>query len=146
MNHCLRHYEEPVAATCRACNHPFCTRCLVFSFGPKKPPYCVGCALHAAGVRNGQRVVDAPYEPPTDDAGLAFGAGGPPTSDKRVERAYRRAERDALKASAKAAKRASRKGAPAPVLADALTAPTERSSQVPAPSQLLARSAHDQSL
>lgn len=53
MNHCLRHYEEPTAAVCRSCKGPFCTRCLVFSFGPKKPPYCVGCALIASGVRNG---------------------------------------------------------------------------------------------
>ena len=143
MNHCLRHYEEPVTAHCRACNLPFCTRCLVFSFGPKKPPYCVGCALHAAGVRNGQRVVDAPYEPPV--VGAEAGQAGPPAGDKRVERAYRRAERDAIKAAAKAAKRASRKGTPA--LADSLAAaPAERSSQVPAPSQLLARSGHQRSL
>lgn len=53
MNHCLRHYEEPTAAVCRSCQGPFCTRCLVFSYGPKKPPYCVGCALIASGVRNG---------------------------------------------------------------------------------------------
>lgn len=139
MNHCLRHYEEPVTAHCRACGHPFCTRCLVFSFGPKKPPYCVGCALHAAGVRNGHRTVDAPYAPPSSEPTAVPGAGGPPLGDKRVERAYRRAERDALKAAAKAAKRAQRKGAP--VLVDSLAvAPVERSSQVPAPSQLLARS------
>jgi len=130
VNHCLRHYEEPITARCRACQHPFCARCLVYAFGPKKPPFCVGCALHASGIRNGHRVVDVTL---IEDA-------PPPAAveDKRVARAYRRAERDAQKASAKAAKRASRKGE-ASSLDQTLGAGAARSSQVPAPSELLAR-------
>lgn len=143
MNHCLRHFEEPVAASCRDCGHPFCGRCLVYSFGPKKPPYCVGCALHASGIRAGNRVVDAGYVPaPVETGDLAM--------DKRTERAFKRAERDAAKQQAKAAKvaakaaaKAGRKGttdagtepAPMPVA----VGEAARSAQVPAPSQLLAR-------
>ncbi len=55
MSHCLRHVEEPLADHCRSCGHPFCTRCLVWAFGATKPPYCVGCALSASGVRPGAR-------------------------------------------------------------------------------------------
>jgi len=131
VNHCLRHYEEPITAHCRACQHPFCARCLVYAFGPKKPPFCVGCALHASGIRNGQRVVDVPLEEASETPAAV--------DDKRAARAYRRAERDALKASAKAAKRASRRGG-ASGLDPALGAGAARSSQVPAPSKLLSRS------
>lgn len=31
----------------------FCATCLVYSFGPKKPPFCLPCAVEAAGVRQG---------------------------------------------------------------------------------------------
>lgn len=100
MNHCLRHYEEPVTAHCRSCKHPFCTRCLVYSYGSKKPPFCVGCALHAGGLRNGPRSVPPlPVAAPVE--------AGP---SKRDLRAYRKAEQNALKAEAKAAKRIARKG------------------------------------
>ena len=37
---------------CRHCGDWFCSECLVYSFGPKKPPFCVACALAAAGVRS----------------------------------------------------------------------------------------------
>ena len=40
----------------------FCGECLVYSFGPKKPPFCIPCAVAAAGIRTnaGNRpVVDA---------------------------------------------------------------------------------------
>ncbi len=57
MQHCLRHMEEPGTGECRHCHGTFCARCLVYSFGPKKPPYCVGCALVASGVRSGSRRV-----------------------------------------------------------------------------------------
>ena len=63
MNHCVRHFEESMEATCRTCGAPFCGRCLVFAFGPKKPPYCIGCALSAGGVRNNYRPVSV--APPT---------------------------------------------------------------------------------
>ena len=50
MTHCMRHYEEPMMGHCRTCGRAFCNRCLVFPFGDDKPPYCVGCAIAAAGV------------------------------------------------------------------------------------------------
>lgn len=52
MNHCKRHYEEAITDYCRTCHAPYCARCLVYSFGPKKPPYCIGCALQESGVRS----------------------------------------------------------------------------------------------
>ena len=66
-NHCMRHFEEPYVAHCRTCNRPFCGRCLVFAFGPDKPPYCIGCALNASGVRNkGVKAVPAAAAPKVD--------------------------------------------------------------------------------
>lgn len=129
MNHCLRHYEEPVAAHCRSCRHPFCSRCLVYAFGPKKPPYCVGCALHASGIRAGNRAVV--MADPTEEAA--------PSVDKRTERANHRAEREAVKAARRVARKAT--SAPVEQVPDPLTtAPrAARAARVPAPSQLLAR-------
>ncbi|MCB0978455.1 MAG: hypothetical protein KDB02_13455 [Acidimicrobiales bacterium] len=65
MNHCVRHFEETMEATCRTCQAPFCSRCLVYAFGPKKPPFCIGCALNAGGVRNGYRVAPAASAKPS---------------------------------------------------------------------------------
>lgn len=122
MNHCLRHYEEPITDYCRDCNHPYCARCLVYSFGPKKPPLCVGCALHAGGVRNGTRPPVAQAEPRA--------VGSAPT-DRRTQRAYRRAERDAVKAAVKATKRDARRP---PASQDAAVGrPVAPVTQVPAP-------------
>ena len=101
MAHCIRHYEEPVVALCRTCAQAYCGRCLVFAFGPKKPPYCVGCALTASGVRSRNR---NPVPPPSADPDNVA-----PT-DKRVERAQQRAAKVEAKASAKAAKAAKKKG------------------------------------
>ncbi len=125
MNHCLRHFEEPVVAHCRECHQPFCSRCLVYSFGPKKPPYCLGCALHASGVRNGHRNVVAPDGEQLEPV------------DKRALKAQRRAERDAEKQAAKAAKKAARAtGRPAE---PAPQQDAARTAQVPPPSLLLAQ-------
>lgn len=49
--HCVRHQFEAAVDRCRVCDEPFCPECLVHSFGPKQPPFCVNCALSAAGVR-----------------------------------------------------------------------------------------------
>lgn len=98
MTHCMRHYEEPVVAHCRTCARPYCSRCLVFSFGPDKPPYCVGCALNASGVRNKNKPVPV------------MAAAAEPTVDRRLERATRRAEKAEAKALAKAQKRAAKQG------------------------------------
>jgi hypothetical protein len=48
---CNTHPFDPAHAACRACKRDFCSSCLVYSFGPRKPPFCVPCALAAAGVR-----------------------------------------------------------------------------------------------
>jgi hypothetical protein len=38
-------------ALCRRCGGSWCSTCLVYAFGPKKPPYCMSCAMVAGGVR-----------------------------------------------------------------------------------------------
>lgn len=145
MNHCVRHYEEPLMAHCRACGRPYCNRCLVYSFGPSKPPFCVGCALVASGVRNGGKSMPAMplLEGPSDSTGPA----GPTeesvlANDRRAERAYKRAEKAAQRAQVKASKKAAKKG-------DGTVAPPlppsrvpASSGVVPAPSSLMA--GHDQ--
>lgn len=117
MTHCMRHFEEPMAGVCRTCNRPFCGRCLVFAFGPDKPPYCVGCALAASGVRNNMKTV-------------VVAGGATPTADRRLERAQKRAEKAQHKAEAKALKRAAKDGQP-----DVPMEPV-RTSNVPVPKGL----------
>ena len=118
MAHCMRHYEEPVVAHCRTCNRPYCSRCLVYSFGPDKPPYCVGCALTASGVRNKPQAV------------AMASADAVPAGDRRVERAQRRAEKAEARATLRALKRAAKKGE-VPAEPEA-----PRTSNVPAPKGL----------
>lgn len=140
MSHCLRHFEEPPAGTCRTCQQPFCTRCLVWAFGPKKPPFCVACALRASGVRPSHRT--ATGSPAADAAPAA------PTVDKRTARAERRAEREALKRAGRAERRHGRRGRgqdPGDDVGpddhrggDGLGAGSAPDSRVPAPSQLAA--------
>ncbi len=48
---CVKHSFEIAKGKCRQCHNSYCEECLVYSFGPKKPPYCVTCALNAGGVR-----------------------------------------------------------------------------------------------
>lgn len=48
---CAKHSFEVAKDVCRQCRNSYCEECLVYSFGPKKPPFCVTCALNAAGVR-----------------------------------------------------------------------------------------------
>ena len=118
MTHCMRHYEEPVVAHCRTCARPYCSRCLVYSFGPDKPPFCVGCALNASGVRNKNKPIVAVAE-------------AVPTVDRRVERAQRRAEKAEAKAMLRAHKRAAKHGEAVPGIAEA-----PRTSNVPVPKGL----------
>lgn len=51
MEACTKHSHERGVAACRRCGLPWCNDCLVFVYGTTKPPYCVGCAMFAAGVR-----------------------------------------------------------------------------------------------
>jgi hypothetical protein len=48
---CTKHSFEVAIAQCRSCGEPFCDDCLVYTYGPSSPPFCVPCALVAAGVR-----------------------------------------------------------------------------------------------
>jgi hypothetical protein len=48
---CGKHPHEKGIELCRRCGHAWCGSCLVYSFGPKKPPYCMSCAMLAGGVR-----------------------------------------------------------------------------------------------
>ncbi|MCU1369944.1 MAG: hypothetical protein JWO77_1138 [Ilumatobacteraceae bacterium] len=119
MTHCMRHYEEPEVARCRTCARPYCSRCLVYSFGPDKPPFCVGCALNASGVRNKNKPVPV---------GVAAEA---PSVDRRAEKAQRRAEKADAKASARAMKRAAKNGEAVPASPEG-----PRTSNVPVPKGL----------
>jgi hypothetical protein len=49
---CIRHQFEAAIDRCRTCGNAFCGECLVYSFGEREPPFCVPCALSAAGVRS----------------------------------------------------------------------------------------------
>ena len=120
MSHCMRHFEEPYVADCRNCHRPFCSRCLVFAFGPDKPPYCIGCALNASGVRNKGLVPTGAAQPKA-------------TAHARHDRASRKEERRAAKAQAKATKAAAK--------AEPAIAEAARTSNVPAPAHMAIPSA-----
>jgi len=49
---CDKHLFEEAAGMCRTCRRPFCAECLVYAHGPNKAPFCIPCALTAAGVRS----------------------------------------------------------------------------------------------
>jgi hypothetical protein len=49
---CDKHLFEEATGMCRACRRPFCPECLVYAHGPSKAPFCIPCALTAAGVRS----------------------------------------------------------------------------------------------
>jgi hypothetical protein len=51
MDSCGKHPHETGSAICRRCGDAWCRDCLVYAFGPKQPPYCMGCAMVAGGVR-----------------------------------------------------------------------------------------------
>lgn len=49
---CERHSFEAAENLCRTCGYEFCHECLVYTYGPKRAPFCVRCAIAAAGVRS----------------------------------------------------------------------------------------------
>lgn len=51
LDSCGKHSYEAGVALCRRCGGSWCSDCLVYAFGPKKPPYCMSCAMVAGGVR-----------------------------------------------------------------------------------------------
>ncbi len=87
---CGKHPHERGAALCRRCGHPWCTTCLVYAFGPKKPPYCMSCAMVAGGVKSSSSL--------------------PPMPKRQLK-----AQMRAMKAEAKAAAKAAKADAPVPV-------------------------------
>jgi hypothetical protein len=52
MDSCEKHSHEPGAAICGRCGGAWCGNCLVYAYGPKKPPLCLACAMYAGGVRS----------------------------------------------------------------------------------------------
>jgi hypothetical protein len=48
---CEKHLFEVAEDRCGKCGLEFCAECLVYSFGPKRPPFCIPCAVSAAGIR-----------------------------------------------------------------------------------------------
>jgi hypothetical protein len=50
---CERHLFDRAIDLCGRCGLEYCPDCLVYSFGPAKPPFCLPCAVEAAGVRKG---------------------------------------------------------------------------------------------
>ena len=48
---CIKHPHELGVGHCRRCGSASCGTCLVYAFGPKKPPFCLSCAMVAGGVR-----------------------------------------------------------------------------------------------
>jgi hypothetical protein len=49
---CEKHIFEESEDRCGKCGHEYCSECLVYAFGPKKPPMCIPCAVAAAGIRS----------------------------------------------------------------------------------------------
>lgn len=85
MDACVKHPHEVGVALCRRCGGSWCNACLVYSFGPKKPPYCLSCAMVAGGVRT---------------------AGARPAMGKRDLKALQKTAKAEAKAAAKAARKA----------------------------------------
>ena len=83
LESCPKHPHERGVALCRRCGHSWCGTCLVYAFGPKKPPFCMSCAMYAGGVRSS--------------------ASRPAVSSRQVK-AQMRAMKAEAKAAAKAAK------------------------------------------
>ena len=99
LESCGKHPHEMGVALCRRCGHAWCNTCLVYSFGPKKPPFCMSCAMYAGGVRSnaalpamGRRELKAQMKAMKADAKAAAkaaksGDSEPKPSDE-VEAAY----------------------------------------------------------
>ena len=83
MDSCAKHPHEAGIAICRRCGDAWCKDCLVYAFGDKKPPFCMGCAMVAGGVRT---------------------SGARPAMPRRELKALQKAAKAEAKVAAKAAK------------------------------------------
>lgn len=54
---CDRHTDTPAEDACSDCGRSYCKGCLVWPFGQKSEPLCIGCALVAGGVRRRPKLV-----------------------------------------------------------------------------------------
>lgn len=115
MESCGKHPHEVGAAICRRCGGAWCRDCLVYAFGPKKPPYCMSCAMVAGGVRT---------------------ASTRPPMPKREMKARMKAAKAEAKAQAKAGR-----SAPAEVEPAEVDAATEALEPVSAASDVVATDA-----
>jgi hypothetical protein len=52
---CEKHLFEDATGKCRTCHAYYCDDCLVYAHGPHASPFCIPCALSAAGVRSAVR-------------------------------------------------------------------------------------------
>jgi hypothetical protein len=50
---CERHLFDRAIDRCGRCGLEFCHTCVIYPFGNRKPPFCLPCAVEAAGVRSG---------------------------------------------------------------------------------------------
>ncbi len=93
MDSCNKHPHEKGVALCRRCGGAWCSNCLVYSFGPKKPPFCMSCAMVAGGVRTGaapapmpRRMLKAQMKAMKAEAkAAAKAAAAPPASGTAAE-------------------------------------------------------------
>ena len=51
---CHKHWFEPAVDVCGMCLEEYCADCVVYPFGEAVLPYCLPCAVRAAGVRHGR--------------------------------------------------------------------------------------------
>ncbi len=49
---CERHNFDRAIDLCGRCGGEYCSDCLVYPFGPRKPPFCLPCAVSQGGVRS----------------------------------------------------------------------------------------------
>ena len=48
---CANNPLDTATARCNECGADFCSDCVIYPFGEKKPPLCVPCALVVGGIR-----------------------------------------------------------------------------------------------
>jgi len=104
VDRCVKHPFERAETFCRGCGNGYCEGCLVRPAGGHGP-YCVECAMAAAGIRPS--------------------AGAPPACSRKEIRRMEREERKL--------RRLAERGAPPPTAAPVPQAATADSGVIPAP-------------
>ncbi|HEX4867397.1 MAG TPA: hypothetical protein VFV32_07190 [Acidimicrobiales bacterium] len=104
MDSCIKHPHESGVAICGRCGGSWCSTCIVYPFGEKKPPLCMACAMVAAGVRTagarpalGRREIKALQKQAKAEAKAAATRGAPqPPAEAEPEVAPAEAPVDSL--------------------------------------------------